>query len=193
MPPWTNKLLSSSSTSNINQQPSASANVDGHAYQSRPVLSNLDPPTLHPHAASQPVTRRHGRSISHPFPSIFGGGSRKEKKHSDKSGGGDFESTDDEAGKKPGRGSPQRNANAGSNPVSEKDLVLGRCMTCDSQVRWPRGLKTFRCTVCLAINDLEPFNDPPTSTPAKCEAESYSEVNIPRKGNISRPVDCLDI
>jgi E3 ubiquitin-protein ligase HECTD2 len=28
-------------------------------------------------------------------------------------------------------------------------------MTCDSTVRWPQGLKVFRCTTCLTINDLE--------------------------------------
>jgi E3 ubiquitin-protein ligase HECTD2 len=185
MPPWSSRLLSSSSTSNINQQSPAPANADGTAHQPRPVLSGLDPPTLRPHVASTPPgTRRHGRSISHPFPSIFGGGSKKDKKHSDKSG--DFESTDDEVGSRSGKdhsGSPKKTAPGASPAVPEKDLVLGRCMTCDSQVRWPRGLKTFRCTVCLAINDLEPFNDPPPPpSSAKRGAESYPGVGVTRKG-----------
>lgn len=42
---------------------------------------------------------------------------------------------------------------------SEKDLMTGNCMTCDSKVRWPRTLLVFRCTVCLAINDLESARD----------------------------------
>ena len=33
-------------------------------------------------------------------------------------------------------------------------------MTCDATVRWPQGLKVFRCTTCLTINDLEPFTEP---------------------------------
>lgn len=34
-------------------------------------------------------------------------------------------------------------------------------MTCDSTVRWPQDLKTFRCTTCLTINDLEPVETQP--------------------------------
>jgi E3 ubiquitin-protein ligase HECTD2 len=37
-----------------------------------------------------------------------------------------------------------------------KEMVTGKCMTCDSLVRWPRELSVFRCTVCLTINDLHP-------------------------------------
>lgn len=33
-------------------------------------------------------------------------------------------------------------------------------MTCDSTVRWPSDLKTFRCVTCLTINDLEPYEPP---------------------------------
>ena len=35
--------------------------------------------------------------------------------------------------------------------------MTGKCVTCDSTVRWPQDLKVFRCTTCLTINDLEPF------------------------------------
>ena len=37
----------------------------------------------------------------------------------------------------------------------EKHFVTGRCITCDSRVRWPRHLDVFRCTVCLMVNDLK--------------------------------------
>jgi E3 ubiquitin-protein ligase HECTD2 len=40
--------------------------------------------------------------------------------------------------------------------LPEKDLVTGKCMTCDSMVRWPKNLHVFRCTVCMTINDLKP-------------------------------------
>ena len=40
--------------------------------------------------------------------------------------------------------------------TSSKEMVTGKCMTCDSLVRWPRELSVFRCTVCLTINDLHP-------------------------------------
>ena len=35
-------------------------------------------------------------------------------------------------------------------------METGHCMTCDSKVKWPAGLKVFRCAACLTINDREP-------------------------------------
>lgn len=43
------------------------------------------------------------------------------------------------------------------NSLNDKEPVTGRCMTCDSTVRWPREVKVFRCVTCQTINDLEPF------------------------------------
>ncbi|PKY04369.1 ubiquitin-protein ligase [Aspergillus campestris IBT 28561] len=40
-------------------------------------------------------------------------------------------------------------------PSPAEDLTSGRCMTCNSTVRWPKHLKVFRCTECLTVNDLE--------------------------------------
>ncbi|EPS36653.1 hypothetical protein H072_9786 [Dactylellina haptotyla CBS 200.50] len=40
---------------------------------------------------------------------------------------------------------------------SAPEMKVGPCMTCASTVRWPTHLTVFRCTVCLAINDLVPF------------------------------------
>ncbi|KAF3921372.1 hypothetical protein ABW20_dc0108089 [Dactylellina cionopaga] len=37
------------------------------------------------------------------------------------------------------------------------EMKVGPCMTCASTVRWPTNLTVFRCTVCLGINDLVPF------------------------------------
>ena len=52
-------------------------------------------------------------------------------------------------------------------PNRDKDLVTGRCATCDSLVRWPRRLSTFRCTVCLMVNDLEPNTTPYDPRPSE--------------------------
>ncbi|TVY85235.1 putative E3 ubiquitin-protein ligase [Lachnellula suecica] len=95
-------------------------------------------------------TQSHGRSMSHPFPSLFSG---KKKRAGEPAG---YESTDDETV------SPQmvRNtayAPANKQKVPDKDLTTGKCKTCDSMVRWPKELKVFRCTVCLMINDLKPI------------------------------------
>lgn len=40
----------------------------------------------------------------------------------------------------------------------DRDLMTGKCMTCDSTVRWPKGLAVFRCSVCVTINDLTPIS-----------------------------------
>lgn len=104
---------------------------------------------------------KHNRSVSHPFPLFFGGKKLDKKLNDD-----DFDSSDS--------GSPSRRDTQKSKtglapsttptPNTERQPVTGRCMTCDSTVRWPQGLKVFRCTTCLTVNDLEPF-DEPSGTP----------------------------
>jgi E3 ubiquitin-protein ligase HECTD2 len=97
----------------------------------------------------------HGRSMSHPFPSLFSG---KKKRN-----GGSGENTNmsfDPTDENPNvptimpTGLPI-GASSKSAKVSDKDLTTGKCMTCDSTVRWPKDLKVFRCTVCLTVNDLK--------------------------------------
>jgi E3 ubiquitin-protein ligase HECTD2 len=101
--------------------------------------------------SSRPArTPNHGRSKSHPFPSLF---SSKKKRQGEGAG---MDSTDDDSGSSPVL-PPKQNASAKQGKIPEKDLTTGRCMTCDSMVRWPKDLKVFRCTVCLTINDLKPI------------------------------------
>ncbi|KAI9834357.1 MAG: putative E3 ubiquitin-protein ligase [Thelocarpon superellum] len=128
-------------------------------------------PTLRPSPRAGPsasgVPRRlgsgHGRSISHPFPSLFGGGKKVDRdlppanghRPSESPGPakvvhGDRESATQAA---PSRARPK--------PLAEADLTPGRCMTCDTLVRWPKDLKIFRCTVCSTINDLKPIGQDP--------------------------------
>lgn len=98
---------------------------------------------------------KHNRSFSHPFPSFFG------SKRADKKNGNRQNIRTPEAGRKPNEW--DEDSSAGTPSVtpsqsrSDRQPVTGRCMTCDSTVRWPQGLKVFRCTTCLTINDLEPY------------------------------------
>ena len=90
----------------------------------------------------------HSRSFSHPFPSIFGSKKLdKKNKH-----GGDFDGIRDSRHEEGGVKHP---AAESSIPQGNRQPVTGKCMTCDSTVRWPQGLQVFRCTTCLTINDLE--------------------------------------
>ena len=64
----------------------------------------------------------------------------------------------------------------------EKEFVTGKCVTCDSLVRWPRHLDVFRCTVCLMVNDFKPGA---RLTIEGREAEGPSATpDLPRKGVI---------
>jgi E3 ubiquitin-protein ligase HECTD2 len=133
MPPWPNRLLSPSNPSTA-QPP--------HRHPSPSRLTEADIldqaygiPTL-ARSPRRPGSHSHSRSLSHPFPLLFTG-----RRKAPAAG----ESTDDDASLRHGHGKDP-----------DKDLVAGKCMTCDSMVRWPRELLVFRCTVCLTINDLRP-------------------------------------
>lgn len=103
----------------------------------------------------------HSRSFSHPFPSLFSN-KRQEKKTQQRNGQDQVDSSED--------GSNDLKSNATKTKKATKPPILkpinqqpvtGKCMTCDSTVRWPQDLKTFRCTTCLTINDLEPVEAQP--------------------------------
>lgn len=126
--------------------PPASASAESYEIPSlrrRPGPNSPEPDTPKHH---------HNRSFSHPFPSLFGS-KRSDKKQPPR---GDVEAAPavardarhDEGNTKPqGTESPSQRG--------DRQPVTGKCMTCDSTVRWPHGLKVFRCTTCLTINDLE--------------------------------------
>jgi E3 ubiquitin-protein ligase HECTD2 len=163
MAPWSDRLLTPTSRPDPGQNsPGQSKTLPAQAkVPSRVTEENLlehayGIPTLShgtawSHSSKPRRTASHGRSMSHPFPSLFTG----RKKAQGDSGAG-FESTDEDSI------SPTLARNTSLNPsakqirVPDKDLMTGKCMTCNSMVRWPKDLKVFRCTVCLTINDLKP-------------------------------------
>lgn len=125
--------------------------VDGSEIQVDSSSSDSD---LKRTPASRP---RHGRSLSHPFPSLF---SSKKKKHtSPERGFGDSDSSDEARQSPPRRrGSSQKKMHRTAEGQGSKDFVTGNCMTCGSLVRWPKDLKVYKCTICLTVNDLEPLD-----------------------------------
>jgi E3 ubiquitin-protein ligase HECTD2 len=118
-------------------------------------------PDNHQSPSTPPEERRpsrHGRSMSHPFPSIFH--SKKKRQGGNTTLGHDVSDSDGSPILLHHQSSPKGIAGkTGRN--SEKDLMTGKCMTCDSMVRWPKELSVFRCTVCLTINDLSPIGNRP--------------------------------
>lgn len=154
MPPWTSRILS----------PNTRRDDAGHAISgtasagpSRPppriteadILDNAyGIPTLPPSSSGN-----HTRSMSHPFPSLFMG-----KKHTTgkKNKGLGADSGDEGMLSSALAWQTIQNPTAKPAKVPDKELMTGKCMTCNSMVRWPKELNVFRCTVCLTINDLKP-------------------------------------
>lgn len=174
MAPWSSRLLSPNTrnedgpgATNINSVSPARARAPPRITESDilesaygiPTLAGPGPPGANGPSNGTPNSRPirtpiHGRSMSHPFPSLFSG---KKKRSGDGVLGLELESTDEDP-TSPQR-TPKRTGAPSSKPAKmlEKDLTMGKCMTCDSMVRWPKDLKVFRCTVCLTINDLKPI------------------------------------
>ncbi|KAI1439009.1 HECT-domain-containing protein [Xylaria sp. CBS 124048] len=107
----------------------------------------------------------HSRSMSHPFPSLFSIKRKKNAAAKEFSPDDDDDIDDSGHNTKAYPGSSQA-MNTGRVPSGPSEFVTGNCMTCASFVRWPKELHIFRCTKCLTINDLKPFNPvPPTIRP----------------------------
>lgn len=135
---------------------------------------------------SSPSRPSHGRSYSHPFPSIFGSGKKAEKISEVDYNDDALEMLTEPPFVSTGLSSKDHMAvNGTSLPNGEKDLVTGKCITCDSLVRWPRQLDVFRCTVCLMVNDLKPgagssMEGRRAEGPSTATSSSYPD--LPRKG-----------
>lgn len=97
-------------------------------------------------ASSMRLTSKHGRSKSHPFPSLF----QSKQKRDGVNALSTSDSSDGDNHLLPSHGAYSKHARP-----PDKVLVTGKCMTCDSTVRWPKELLVYRCTVCLTINDLK--------------------------------------
>lgn len=99
----------------------------------------------------------HSRSLSHPFPSFFG--PRKTDKKGQHVRAPDADDSSDGMGL-----AGVKNGKQKATVQQSSQVTTGKCSTCDSTVRWPSDLKTFRCMTCLTINDLEPANAQPVHT-----------------------------
>jgi len=165
MAPWPQRLNANSSTSN-GPTPSAQPNPNKPLPPSPPRVIDYEIPILRRKPLQRtpdPASLNHSRSFSHPFPSLFGGGRKSEKKNHLKTDANIYDTTDDDASINGDSAQPNLSGKAPSRNTSQKgnkEPVTGKCMTCDSTVRWPQGLKVYRCTICQTINDLEPYAEP---------------------------------
>ena len=175
MPPWHARLHLGSPSS----KPSATAkSVDSKNPPQDQLFNNtpLPHPPLHgvpvvPLQSTSPGSAprlHHSRSRSHPFPSLS-----SVKKQWDGAFGADgydgyLDEAEIENGLLPGL-SHKEKVSSHSHPCglpnSDRNFLTGNCSTCNSSVRWPKGLWVFRCTVCLMVNDLKPTAKPTGTFP----------------------------
>ncbi|KAK2736637.1 putative E3 ubiquitin-protein ligase [Onygenales sp. PD_40] len=152
--PWSARLASTSPRGKSPPPPT------GHDGSTPPHLSpnhqGTRPQNVPSSSPLTPSRRTHTRSISHPFPSLFGSGKKK-----DQGVGREtlLDITDDHImhnARLPRSTSP-RKPSFHAHPPEEQISV--RCMTCDHTNSFPRGRKGFRCGKCTAMNDLEPYQE----------------------------------
>jgi hypothetical protein len=180
MPSRQHSYLSSGTTSNT---------TSNRSHTSRPLpplpstAVELDVPTLYPRRRAEPqaTSVKHSRSFSHPFPSFFGGGSKKSERRNVKNRVS-VDSTDEDDSIGDGRSNHTSNVPSRNPSVNASgDSMTGRCMTCDSTVRWPRDLKVFRCTICLTVNDLEPNQEASQQPLGTNQAYTHAQFAVQRK------------
>ena len=164
MAPWPHRFNSNSSTPH-GPPASVQYNANKPLPPAPPSAADYEIPTLRPKPAqSNPgaAPLNHSRSFSHPFPSFFHGGRKSDKKNPLKFDNKAYDTTDDDTsinGDSARRNGDGEALSRNSSQKRNNEPVTGKCMTCDSTVRWPQGLKVYRCTTCMTINDLEPFTE----------------------------------
>ena len=166
MPPWPSRLnLASSAASNTTPSgkgkgakspPSSRQQFDSHLQDPPllgvPILTSTD--SIAPSPPKQKP--RHGRSHSNPFTSIFGNGKKTERVV-------DAEREDDPADRRAisSHGLLNKDHMVGLNGTPrDKELMVGKCGTCDAAMKWPKQVDSYRCQICLMINDLKSSNSP---------------------------------
>ena len=153
-------------------------------------------PTLHPKPRSDPTNSaplKHTRSFSHPFPSFFGG--RKSEKKITRQGQ-NVDTTDDDNSlneKMWPRSPASRNVRGNAPATSEKQPATGNCITCGSSVKWPQELKVYRCSICVTINDLEPYAGPPPDPATNGAAPHFTTARKPVPLSVHRTRILVDL
>ncbi|KAI9792430.1 MAG: putative E3 ubiquitin-protein ligase [Peltula sp. TS41687] len=198
MPSWPARLISHQHSSNSHTTSNHNVDqLDNHGqrprFPNRPVASSNNAPLVpitsdlpepNPsHPPSPPRSRSgHGRSISNPFPTLFGPGKKSDRAtatgstirlvHDSESSDEEFHANGD------GNGYTQtRPRNDG-----EGNMVTGKCFTCDALMQWPRDLNAFRCTRCMTTNDLKPAENAWAA-----RGQSGVDPNAVRTGTGSKP------
>ena len=200
MPSWPPRLYLGSPTPGPGPKPRARAlnsapyheDLTGDDTYHNPPLHGV--PIIALTSTSGPSRLNHGRSHSHPFPSIFGAGKKKESLYDPDRNDDALETLAESPFIPSGLATKDYMTSSGTSVQDkEKDLVIGKCITCNSLVRWPRRLNVFRCTVCLTVNDLKPgaglLIEDHEAGGRNTIAAPFSNPGLPRKGTTTPGIE----
>ena len=182
MPPWPPRPQSNNPNGTISNSPSTQGDINRSLPPLPSTVVELDLPTLYPRrrAEADSTSTKHGRSFSHPFP-FFGTGSRRSQKRVHPKNKIGVDSTDDDS---IDDGQSNRSPNVQLRKpcgTASSEPMTGRCIACDSAVRWPRELRVFRCTICLTVNDLEPSQETSQQPLSSSQNNAHASFAVPRK------------
>lgn len=169
MPTWPSRILPSTSSPSSHSNPAHAPPPPPSSTHRNPIDANrtaitaidYNVPILFPTGAPAATTntsastsrarrQTHARSTSQPFPSLmnFNAPRKPEKKFTKRDFGLDLDFDFEDDGVSAIGLDQARSAGV--------EMLTGKCITCNSTCRWPRHVQTFRCTICLTVNDLEP-------------------------------------
>lgn len=158
MPSWPPRLLHTPQAPNASQTIEARRNRFIKEDSEVGASTSVSLQSGHRDRPRSSVSFRHGRSYSHPLTSIF-----SPARNGDNAYRSETNTHPNPSQHKPNNSRPDVTSSKASRVYPEtskllaqdRQLVSGRCATCDSTVKWPAHLSVFRCTVCLMVNDLQ--------------------------------------
>lgn len=183
MPSWSSRFLSHPFQSAQQHHPSTRPSPYDDVVSNDQVPLSHVVPVMIPPPGNGNRRRTHTRSLSQPFPSFLASGMKKERKLSHQ----EFLQSSDDDSDDDGVHIPALQAAASSRKrsIPAEDTVTGKCMACNSTVRWPRNHKVYRCMVCLTVNDLEPHpRVGPDVVPDKNDAPAPLPKDGPSKSSL---------
>lgn len=203
MPSWPTRLIAGSSTAHRHGSAPAADKAETRGQRQGPrsdlteISSHGAPPAnAHRSSPDSPAAKTsssyrprsaHARSLSNPFPTLFGAGKRPDKGTGASKNVVDVETTDDESewdavGVEIGARRTGSAREAGRPSDVDRNTKTGRCMTCDSAVRWSLSATSIKCTVCSTINDFTPRVHGPSRTPQSGDASNSAHTGVtPRR------------
>ena len=156
MPGWSSRLFPNSTSSQARRNPSPDFDEEIGYLPRPPFAQDIPGPSRgHGYYGSSPPKGPGGSPRSRPHKhtgsEMMLGAGKKPSAGAVRFESSSYPSTSDTLLQQRGLSIPK----PGKGKVEERDMDTGNCATCDTRVKWPRGVNEFRCGTCLMVNDLK--------------------------------------